>query len=65
MARKMYRQGDVLILKRENTEPTPRNDWKPVKPDSDGAVVLARGEATGHNHSFRGAYASQIGRAHV
>lgn len=60
MARKMYRQGDVLIIERQDSRPIPRNDLKPVKSDPDGAVVLARGEVTGHNHSFRMAEAAKV-----
>ena len=42
----MYRQGDVLIV------PTTLSPIAPVKPDGDGSVTVAHGEATGHRHRF-------------
>lgn len=41
------RQGDILI------DPAPHPDKlpEPVKPE-DGRTIIARGEATGHHHSF-------------
>ena len=43
-------QGDVCI---ESVEPTPPRGSL-VAPASDGAIVLAEGEATGHRHAFYG-----------
>lgn len=46
----LFFQGDVCI---ESVEPTlPRSDI--LVPASDGAVVLAEGEATGHRHALYG-----------
>jgi hypothetical protein len=48
MNREQIRQGDVFL------SPIPRvarKDFMPVKPEN-GRVILARGEATGHNHSM-------------
>src|SRR5262245_35797854 len=46
---KLYAQGDIILELVE--EATPRT---PLPPDPDGAVVLARGELTGHRHAFHG-----------
>ena len=46
----LFFQGDVCI---ESVEPTPPRG-NVVPPASDGAVVLAEGEATGHRHAFHG-----------
>ena len=43
----IIRQGDVLIV---SCEALP-NTAMPVKPES-GRLIVARGEATGHHHSF-------------
>jgi hypothetical protein len=42
----MFRQGDVLIRK----IPAIPNGTEVVPKDPDGAIVLARGEVTGHRH---------------
>jgi hypothetical protein len=47
---KFYAQGDV-ILERVPDAPVTGTI---VKPDPDKAVVLARGEVTGHRHAFYG-----------
>lgn len=47
---KLYAQGDV-ILERVDDVPIPASA-RPVATDPDGAVVLARGEVTGHRHAF-------------
>lgn len=49
MATKLYAQGDIILERVEDVEP---NGLLPG--DADGAVVLARGELTGHRHAFRG-----------
>jgi len=46
----LFFQGDVCI---ESVEPT-NERGRIVAPASDGAVVLAEGEATGHRHAFYG-----------
>lgn len=42
----IYRQGDVLLTKVEELPPSVTE----VPRDSDGALVLAYGEVTGHRH---------------
>ncbi len=42
-------QGDIIL---ERVADVPAG--APIGVDSDGAVVLARGEATGHRHAFYG-----------
>lgn len=49
MKRMFYAQGDILI---ERVADVPAGN--PVNVDLDGAVVLARGEVTGHRHAFYG-----------
>lgn len=44
--KRMYRQGDVLIVE---TDAIPAS--RPV-PAENGRAVLAHGEATGHHHSY-------------
>jgi len=46
---KLFAQGDVLLELVDDAEPT-----TPIGVDPDGAVVLARGEVTGHRHAFYG-----------
>jgi hypothetical protein len=46
----LYFQGDVCI---ERVEDAPVQG-NPIPPASDGAVVLAHGELTGHRHAFYG-----------
>ncbi|MBX9587872.1 MAG: hypothetical protein K2X43_01115 [Hyphomonadaceae bacterium] len=47
---KFYAQGDVIL---ERVPDAPASGT-PIKPDPDKAVVLARGEVTGHRHAFYG-----------
>jgi hypothetical protein len=47
MARKLYAQGDILLEEVENATPV-----EVMPHDRDGAIVLARGEITGHRHTF-------------
>lgn len=47
MKTKMYRQGDVLIMR---VDSIPRGAV--VRPRENGKVVLAHGEVTGHAHAF-------------
>jgi hypothetical protein len=49
MPSKLYAQGDIVLELVEDAEPI---DVLPK--DADGAVVLARGEMTGHRHAFFG-----------
>jgi hypothetical protein len=44
----MYAQGDLLIERVEDVEPT----GAIVRPDASGALVLAEGELTGHRHAI-------------
>lgn len=44
-----YAQGDLLIERVDDIEP-----GTPLPVDPDGAVVLARGEVTGHRHAIHG-----------
>lgn len=44
----MYAQGDLLIERVEDMEPT----GKIVQPDATGVFVLAEGELTGHRHAI-------------
>lgn len=48
---KRYAQGDIVLERVDDQAPT----GKLVARDPDGAVVLARGEVTGHRHAFYGA----------
>lgn len=43
----IYAQGDILIERVEDGAV-----GAAIKPDPDGAVVLGRGEVTGHRHRF-------------
>jgi hypothetical protein len=44
----IFAQGDVLIERVENLVPS----GSPIAAASDGAVVLAEGEVTGHRHAI-------------
>ena len=44
---KLFAQGDVILERVADATPT-----TPTNVDPDGAVVLARGEVTGHRHAF-------------
>lgn len=46
-----YAQGDVLL---ERVKDVPAPSGTPIGRDPDAAVVLARGEVTGHRHAFYG-----------
>jgi len=52
MANLLYAQGDILLELVEDAAPT-----NLLANDADGAVVLARGELTGHRHAF---YSSEV-----
>jgi len=45
----IFAQGDIIIERVDDAPTGP-----PIGIDPDGAVVLARGEATGHRHAFYG-----------
>jgi hypothetical protein len=49
----MCRQGDVLFIPIEKS----KVQGKPVEPEN-GRYILARGEATGHDHSVSSRYAT-------
>lgn len=49
MAKKFYAQGDIVLERVVDAEP-----GTPINVDPDKAVVLARGEVTGHRHAFYG-----------
>jgi len=44
----MYAQGDLLIERVEDVEPSGRI----ISPDATGALVLAEGEFSGHRHAI-------------
>jgi len=44
----MYAQGDLLIERVEDVEPT----GTMIEPDATGVLVLAEGELTGHRHAI-------------
>ncbi len=48
--RKISREGDVLV--REVSTKEFNRQRGAELPDENGRVILARGEATGHNHSI-------------
>ena len=48
--RKIYRQGDLLVREATTKEFTRQRGAE--LPDENARVALARGEATGHNHSI-------------
>lgn len=49
--RALYAQGDILI---ERVADTTTEKWRTVAADPDGAVVLGRGEESGHRHAIYG-----------
>lgn len=50
--REIYAQGDILIERVVSRKSKANQEIKPINVDPDGAVVLARGEVTGHRHAF-------------
>lgn len=51
---KIFAQGDLLITKVEDVMARAMTPSKTIAPDSDGAVVLERGEVSGHRHAIYG-----------
>ncbi len=51
MAPKQYRQGDVLLIRREISIDDHNRTLTEIPPDEKGRIVLALGEATGHAHA--------------
>jgi len=51
--RKMYRQGDVLVVE---VSEIPDNKKK-IERDDKGRLILAEGEATGHAHAIHASHA--------
>ena len=51
----IYAQGDILLERVDDAEA-----GKPINVDPDHAVVLARGEVTGHRHAFYGGGATMF-----
>jgi hypothetical protein len=49
MHREFFAQGDIILERVADAAPS-----EPINVDPDGAVVLARGEVTGHRHAFYG-----------
>jgi len=47
----VFAQGDVILERVEDIEPKPEQI---VKPEKNGAIVLAEGEVTGHLHAIYG-----------
>jgi hypothetical protein len=48
--KELYAQGDIILEKVEDVKTVPKKSI--IANDPDGAVVLARGEVTGHRHAF-------------
>ena len=57
----MYRQGDVLLVRRSKKPPGQFADYSLVERDAD-RVVLAYGEGTGHAHAIADEGATLIER---
>lgn len=53
-----YRQGDVLI-ERVN-DGGKEFQGKPLEPDDRGRTILARGEATGHDHALKSSCVADV-----
>lgn len=53
--RRIYRQGDVLLI--QHDQPVP-NAAELIPPEQPGRVILAHGEATGHAHALSTKHAS-------
>lgn len=51
IARTLYAQGDMLLERVEDIEPAAPHT-RAIPTDPDGAVVIGRGEVTGHRHAF-------------
>ena len=51
--RTLYAQGDILIERVADTDATSET-WRMVANDPDAAVVLGRGEESGHRHAIYG-----------
>lgn len=49
MTTTIYRQGDVLLIRTDEAPPASAR----VAPRTDGQIILALGEATGHRHCVR------------
>lgn len=47
----LFFQGDICLLK---LDVPPTGTSTPIEPDPDGAVVVGRGEVTGHRHAIFG-----------
>lgn len=47
MKKELFAQGDIILERVPDAAPK-----EPIGVDPDGAVVLARGEVTGHRHAF-------------
>ena len=52
-AKQLYAQGDMLLERVDDID-TAKVTARPVAADADGAVVIGRGEVTGHRHAFHG-----------
>lgn len=48
---KLYAQGDILL---EPVDDIAADKSRPIAPDADGAIVLGRGERSGHRHAIHG-----------
>jgi hypothetical protein len=54
MTRKLYAQGDILLETVDNIAADRLRRMRSVPADADGAVVLGRGERSGHRHAIHG-----------
>lgn len=53
MTRQLFAQGDILLEKVADENVTTEK-WRTIAPDNDGAVVVGRGEESGHRHAVYG-----------
>lgn len=59
MTRQLLAQGDILLEKVADENITTES-WRTVAPDRDGAVVVGRGEESGHRHAVYGGAAKLL-----
>lgn len=59
MTRQLFAQGDILLEKVANENITTEK-WRTSAADPDGAVVVGRGEESGHRHAVYGGGAKLV-----